>query len=122
MIEDRLYAKLRTVADNVYQIVAPKKYRTPAVVVNRIGTETVRDTDLDEQTAGWVTFQIDVYDPILLTSKMKARAIRAALKAWVDPTIASVTFESETDMVDDTTDVSLFRTMASYRLFVTDGL
>lgn len=122
MIEGKLFTKLRTVADNVYPVVAPRAYKTPAVVYNRIGTDTERNIDADEQTSGWVTFQVDVYDPVLLTAKTKARAIRAALKAWVEPTVKAIVFEGELDMVDDTTEVSLFRTMSSYKLFVTDGL
>ena len=122
MIENKLYTRLKSVAANVYPVVAPVTYQRPCVVYNRTGTETERNIDDDPQTCGWVTFQVDVYALTLLESKTLARTIRASLKAWVDADISAVTWVNELDMVDDTTDVSLYRTMTSYRVFVVNGI
>ena len=52
-------------------------------------------------------------------AKELAADIRDRMMEWDDDTVQSVTWISETDMIDETTDTSLFRTMMQFRLYAT---
>ncbi|RSU77413.1 hypothetical protein BRX37_06030 [Sphingomonas sp. S-NIH.Pt3_0716] len=116
MIEAQLVAHLAALCPNMYPGAAPLDYSTPCVVYNRIATDP--NDDLEGWTGeGWLTFQIDVYDPSYLAAKELAADIRDHMIEWDDDTVQSVTWIGETDMIDETTDTSLFRTMLQFRLF-----
>lgn len=118
MIEAQLVAHLADLAPHMYPGAAPLGYTTPAVVYNRIATDP--NDDLSGWTGeGWLTFQIDVYDPAYLVAKELAADIRDRMIEWDDETVQSVTWIGETDMIDETTDISLFRTMLQFRLYAT---
>lgn len=119
-MESQLYAKLREHASNVYPLVAPRDFATPAVVYNRLDTSPTLSYDNDEEN-GVVTMQVDVYDTSYKAAKSLARTIRQHLRAWVeeDGSMQSCLWENEMDMVDDTTPTKLYRTMLRFRIFGT---
>lgn len=117
-MEEKLYAKLKERAPNVYPMVAPRNYATPAVVYNRIDTSPTMSHDNDEEN-GIVTFQVDVYDTGYKSAKAMAKSIRRHLRSWVeqDGSIQSCLWANEIDMVDDTTPTTLYRVMMRFRVF-----
>ena len=120
MIEEKLYARLQTVAANVYPLVAPLGYNSPAVVYNRVGTDSVRDLTDDAQTKSFVTFQIDTYSPRYLEAETLARTIRNNLKAWEDPDVELVAYTDKHSSVDNTTQTQLYRVMTFFQVFCAD--
>jgi hypothetical protein len=116
MLEAALVTRLAVVAPNMYPGIAPKDYATPAVVFNRIHTQPVRDLATPINDA-WVVFQIDVYDADYLTAKTTAKAIRDALSGWSDEDVASCVWDNEQDLVDNTTEITQYRTMQTFLLF-----
>lgn len=119
-MEPKLYARLKERASHVYPLIAPRDYEKPAVVYNRIDTTPIQSFDNDEEN-GFVTFQVDVYDEEYKTAKALARSIRKHLRAWIDEdgSIQSCLWDTELDMVDDTTSTKLFRVVMRFRVFGT---
>jgi hypothetical protein len=116
MLDTLLTTRLRTIAPKIYPIKAPKNYATPCVIYNRLSTDFARDLGTEGE-CGFVVMQIDVYDPIYLTAKALAAAIRKNLTLWSDAAIQSVECADEHDMIDETTGVSLYRTMLTFVIF-----
>lgn len=115
MIETQLVTWLQDLAPNIYPGAAPLDYSTPAVVYNRIATTP--EDDLQGWTGeGWVSFQIDVYDPGYRTAKELAAEIRDRMLAWEDDVVQAVSWSGETDLIDETTDTPLYRTMLTFTL------
>lgn len=105
--------RLETLAPNLYPIVAPLDYERPAVIYNIINTDPVSDLDSGADLA-FIKLRIDVYDASYIDSKTLAKAIRDDLEAWMDDDVEGVTWTDETDMIDDTTDLRLYRTMLTF--------
>jgi hypothetical protein len=122
MIEETLYARLKTQAANVYPLVAPKAYQRPCVVYNRVATEVVQDLDLDDGTdqKTFLTFQIDVYSESFFQAKTLARAIKKNLRQWRDLDVQAVAWTDEHSTSDTTTELTLFRVMMFFKLFCAD--
>jgi len=114
MFEQSLFARLKTQAANVYPGTAPLNYATPAVVYNRINTDPLNSLDASADSAILV-IQVDVYDPSYLAAKQLAKTLRDDLVEWNDG--VSVSWNNETDMVDETTEKTLFRTMLHFTVF-----
>lgn len=122
MIEIKLMSRLRTVADNVYPLSAPKDYKRPAVIYNRIDTDSVDDLDEwdGEDSDCFATFQIDVYSTSFMEAKTLARKIKKNMKLWQDDDARCTAYMDEKSMDDTTTDTTLYRVMAVYKVFCTD--
>jgi hypothetical protein len=116
-MEKKLYARLKTVAANVYPLVAPKAYSLPCAVYTRIITDATRDIGDDLNETAYLTFQIDSYASTLDAAKALALAIRTALKTWNDDTVQGVAWVAERDSVDNTTDNMLFRVSTDCKFF-----
>lgn len=119
-METKLYTRLTEVAANVYPLIAPRDFSTPAIVYNRIDTSPLQTFDNDMED-GSVTMQVDIYDKTYKGMKTQARAIRKHLRAWVDADdgIKACLWTNEMEMVDDTTATKLYRTMLRFRIFCT---
>lgn len=116
MIETQLVAWLQNLAPQIYPGAAPLEYSTPCVVYNRIATDPL--DDLEGWTGkGWVSIQIDVYDTSYLTAKTLAASIRDRMLAWEDDVVQAVTWSGETDLIDQTTATTLYRTMLTFSLY-----
>ena len=120
MIETLLYNKLKAITANVYPLVAPTNYETPAIIYNRIGMDPTRTVDDDPQTEGWVDFQVDTYSPRFLEAKTVGRQVTNLLKAWKDSDVRSASWTEEEHTVDDTTAVDLYRVRIQMRFYTTD--
>jgi hypothetical protein len=119
MLEVKLCDRLLTVCPNVYPGAAPVGYKRPCVIYNRISTDPTRNLDDDDETAT-VTFQIDVYSALQTEALQLSANIRANMKAWQDPDIECVAYTSRQSMIDNTTEVQLFREMTFFELFAND--
>ena len=117
MIEQHLYARLKTVAANVYPNVAPLNYKTPAVIYQRIDTEPMGDLDVGVATEGFVTFQVSVSAPVFGDAMTLARAIKSNLATWENDEVQSVSWLNEHPMTDDTTDVTLHRVLLFFKFY-----
>jgi hypothetical protein len=122
MIEMKLVERLMTVAENVYPLSAPLDYKRPAVIYNRIDTDTVDDLDEwdGEDSDSFVTFQIDVYSTNFMEAKTLARKIKKNMKLWRDEDARVTAIMDEKTMDDNTSQTALFRVMAVYKVFCTD--
>ena len=118
MLETALVAWLDDLAPNLYPLAAPLDYATPAVVYSRVSTQDEMDLD-GGNDMGWIVMQLDVYDPSYLTAKELAHDIRDRLLSWDDDVVHAVTYTNETDIIDETTDTSLYRVMMTFLLFAT---
>jgi cob(I)alamin adenosyltransferase len=122
MIEENLVARIKTIAANVYPIVAPKAFQRPCVVYNRIGTNQIRS--LDPATGGdeaaFVTFQIDVYSASFLEAKTLARKIKRNLVVWSEEDVQTTQYINEVSSVDNTTETALYRVMTVFEIFCAD--
>ncbi len=119
MIEALLDARLLTITPNVYPGAAPLHYQRPCAIYNRIGTEPTRDLDDDDPTA-IITFQIDVYSTLQNEAITIARAIRDSMKAWDEGDIQCVAYTARQDMVDNTSEIQLFRVMQFFEIMAND--
>jgi len=119
MLEATLFKRLKTLAPNLYPGAAPEKYKTPAVIYNRIDTDPARDLD-GETGQSFIIAQIDVYDRDYLTSKNVAKNIRVNLTAWEGDEVQAVSWVGENDSIDNTTPVSLYRTRMTFVIFGDD--
>lgn len=118
MLEIRLVEWLADLCPHLYPGAAPLDYDCPAVIYNRITTDA--EDDLDGWTGtGWASFQIDVYDPDFITAKTLAADIRDRMIEWDDDYVGAVSWTGEHDLIDQTTDTALYRTMMTFRLFAT---
>lgn len=120
MFETKLVARLKAVAANVYPLVAPLNYKSPAVVYNCVNVDPTRNIDEDLEDTSFMDFQIDVYSTSFLEAKTLARTIRNNLKAWQDDDVQAVAYIDEKGSVDNTTQTQLYRVMTFYKFFVTD--
>jgi hypothetical protein len=120
MIEAKLYARLKTVAANVYPLAAPKGYKSPAVIYQRVTTVPDRDLDEDLHEEAWIDFQIDVYSPSHIEALTLAKTIRTCMKTWQDEDVHTVAYISFDDTIDNTTEVPLYRVIAFYKLYATN--
>jgi hypothetical protein len=116
VIETEIVAWLSDIAPNMYPSVAPLNYTTPAVVYNRTSTDSEDDLE-GFHNIGWISFQVDVYDPSYLIAKELAHDIRDRLLEMDDEIVHNVSFVNETDMVDETTEVSLHRVMLTFLIY-----
>jgi hypothetical protein len=116
MLETALVTRLADLAPQLYPGRAPTDYDTPAVIYNRLSTQMEDDLD-GVGDMGWVVMQIDVYDPSYLAAKELAQDIRDHLAIWDDEQVHSVTFVNETDMIDETTEATLYRVMMTFLFF-----
>lgn len=122
MIEMKLVERLHTVADNIYPLSAPLEYKRPAVIYNRVDTETVDDLDDwdGEDEDCFVTFQIDVYSTSFMEAKTLSRQIKKLMKTWRDDDAQCTAYMDEKSMDDNTSQTSLYRIMSVYKVFCTD--
>lgn len=122
MIEELLYARLKTHAANVYPLAAPKAYQRPCVVYNRVATEMVEDLEFSDgsDAQSFITFQIDVYSDSFLQAKTLARTIKKNLRVWRDLDVKVLAWTDEHSTVDTTTELSLYRVMMFFKLFCAD--
>ena len=116
MFETALVARLGELAPNMYPLAAPKPFSTPAVIYNRLMTEPVNDLE-GNPTSAVIHLQIDVYDPSLGTAKALATSIRQNLVEWTDDDVQAVSWTGEDDWIDQTTEVSLYRTRLTFLVF-----
>lgn len=122
MIEEKLYARIKTMVANVYPIVAPKMFHRPCVVYNRIETSPVRSLDpaTGEDEPAFVTFQIDVYSASFMEAKTLARTVKRHLAIWSEDDVQTASYIGEVSSVDDTTETALYRVMMFFKVFCTD--
>jgi hypothetical protein len=116
MLETALVTYLSHLAPDMYPGRAPTNYDTPAVIYNRLSTQMEDDLD-GVGDMGWVVMQIDVYDPSYLAAKELAHDIRDHLVIWDDEQVHAVTVVNETDMIDETTETTLYRVMMTFLFF-----
>ncbi|MDH2134929.1 DUF3168 domain-containing protein [Sphingobium yanoikuyae] len=116
MLETALVTRLADLAPNMYPGRAPTNYDTPVVIYNRLSTQMEDDLD-GVGDMGWVVMQIDVYEPSYLAAKELAQDIRDHLSIWDDEQVHSVAFVNETDIIDETTEATLYRVMMTFLFF-----
>ena len=117
MFETSLVSRLSPLAANLYPLVAPKDYVTPACVYNRSDTAPTSDF-APGTTNAQIWLQIDVYDLTYLGAKSLAESIRKYLETWSDNEVQAVQWTNEHDMIDNTTETELYRTMLSFTAYV----
>jgi hypothetical protein len=117
-LEEKIYARLETMTDNVYALKAPEDYGLPATVYNVLTDVPVRDQDEDAHTASFATVQVDVYETDFLAGLRLARAIRRDWLKWEANGVEVLTCSNLQKSIDDTTDTDLYRVMMFYTLFV----
>lgn len=118
LLEEKIYARLETTAENIYPLKAPLAYKLPATVFNVLTDVPVRDISDDEQTASFATIQIDVYSTDLLESMKLARTIRRDFLEWDEDGVQVLACANRQKSIDDTSEVDLYRTMMFFTLFV----
>lgn len=119
MIEEKLYARLASINQNVFPSVMDTNAPFPAVVYNRMSSSFTRDISDDLHDTMFVTFNIDVYSPDAVEAKILSSAIRASMLSWDDPSIDTVAIVNEMTSADDTTATTFYRRQTIYRLFCT---
>ena len=117
MIEKKLAARLSTLAPNLYPLKAPKNYRTPCVIYNVLHTDPIRDLDRGVAPLCAYIVQVDVYDPRYVAANTLAKSIRDDLVEWSDDGVQAVDWTGQTNMIDDTTDIEIYRTMMTFLIF-----
>jgi hypothetical protein len=113
-----LNQRLSTFTNNVYPVVAPLDYERPAIIYNIVNTNPVNDLNTNADLA-FIRLRIDVYDTDYITAKTLAKSIRESIEAWRDDDVEGATWEDETDMIDDTTDLRLYRVMLAFSVLAT---
>lgn len=117
MLETSFVARVASITTDIYPMVAPKDYQTPCVVYNRSDTIPVATLKAGSENAK-IWLQVDIYDRHYLGAKALAETIRRNLEVWVDDEVMSVSWNNELDMIDNTTEVTLYRTMLSFSVYV----
>ena len=117
MIDHMLVERLYALAPNLYPLRAPKNYSTPCVVYSKLHCDPVRSVDSGASDRAWLIYQVDVYDPSHKAAHDLAKLIRDNLTGWTSNLVQSVAWTGTTSLIDDTTEVPLFRAMSTYLIF-----
>lgn len=108
MFESALVARLDPIISNLYPGVAPLDFAPPCAVYQVSNSQPYNDLS-DDIDVSLKTLHIDVYSPSYLTSLTLAKAIRSNLVSWHDDDVQAVTWIDESDIVDETTELKLYR-------------
>lgn len=114
MIDQLLVQRLCPFAPNLHPLRAPKNFKQPCVIYNLLHCDPVRSVDSGASDLAFYVYQIDVYDESYVTAHEVARAIRDDMVEWTSDDVQSVSWTGTTPMIDDTTEVALFRAMSTY--------
>lgn len=117
MLEAALVQRLAPLAPYLYPLRAPKNYAQPCTIYNLLHCDPVRSVDSGASEWAHYVVQIDTYSESYKTAHDLARAIRDNLVEWTSDDVQSVAWTGTTPMIDDTTDVALFRAMSTYLIF-----
>lgn len=120
LLDEKIYARLAAMAENVYPFKAPSGFEVPCIVYNILTNIPVRDISEDAHTASFVTLQVDFYGLDTVDVLQLARVVRRDLLKWKSNDVTVLTCEDEQRFLDDTTDTDLFRLKLVFRLFVRD--
>ena len=116
MIDSLLYNRVSEVHSNTFALRAPEGVTFPCVITQRISTVPVRDLEGADGSADFV-FQVDAYANGYTAAKALATTLRHQLDGWTATGVKSCAYLGESDMIDETTNTTLYRVMQEYRLF-----